>query len=74
MDTETDISLCNNGFNDWIHLSQRLKAHEQSVHHIKSMQTWLQTERNIKIGNTIDQEHERIIGIEKHRWKTILNV
>lgn len=70
--TYVDTSALNtNGFCDWIHLSERLKMHERSSNYLLSMKTWLETEKNLKLNNTIDKEYEKFVENETTRWKNI---
>lgn len=70
--TYVDTSALNtNGFCDWIHLSESLKMHERSSNHLLSMKTWLETEKNLKLNNTIDKEYEKFVENETTRWKNI---
>lgn len=64
-------SLSTKGFNDWTHLSERLSAHERSSNHRLAMNTWLETEKNYKLNNTIDNKYESFVENETVRWKNI---
>lgn len=44
------------GFNDWKHLSERIKSHDSSIYHKKSNQEWLELSWRIDSGTTLDSE------------------
>ena len=64
--------LVNEGFNDWIHLSSRLKEHETSNEHITNMSTWLDLRIRLKKNETIDKYIQEQINKEKEHWKKVL--
>lgn len=60
------------GFNDWKHLSERIKSHDSSIYHKKSNQEWLELSWRIDSGTTLDSELQKEIQTEKGRWRTVL--
>ncbi|XP_050062995.1 zinc finger MYM-type protein 1-like [Aphis gossypii] len=60
------------GFNDWKHLSERIKSHDSSIYHKKSNQQWLELSWRIDSGFTLDNELQKEIQTEKDRWRTVL--
>ncbi|XP_001943532.2 zinc finger MYM-type protein 1-like [Acyrthosiphon pisum] len=60
------------GFNDWKHLSERIKSHDSSIYHKKSNQEWLELSWRIDSGTTLDCELQKEIQTEKGRWRTVL--
>ncbi|KAE9545541.1 hypothetical protein AGLY_001084 [Aphis glycines] len=52
---------------DWKHLSTILQRHEKSQEHMVCMIKWVEFDKRIKLGKTIDQENEkRIRESQKH--------
>jgi len=60
------------GFNDWKHLSERIKSHDSSIYHKKFNQEWLELSWRIDSGTTLDSELQKEIQTEKGRWRTVL--
>ena len=54
-----NISLANDGFNDWKHLFDRLKEHENSFQHITCMNSW--NELKVRLDNVkkIDKDLQK---------------
>ncbi|XP_021747881.1 zinc finger MYM-type protein 5-like [Chenopodium quinoa] len=64
--------LANDGVNDWKHLSEKLKLHENSVEHLTNMSTWNETRLRLNKNKGIDKELQEGILKEKERWRLIL--
>lgn len=60
------------GYRDWKHLSERLKQHELSQNHLKSMQIWLEMEKALKLNKTIDREQQIELLKKVNYWKEVL--
>ncbi|CAH9068604.1 unnamed protein product [Cuscuta epithymum] len=60
------------GFNDWIHLSIRIREHEISAEHIKNMATWYDLQWRLKHNQTIDKMSQGLIKKERDHWSNVL--
>ena len=61
------IFLTNDGLNDWKHLSERLKKHENSIDHMTNLNTWTELSIRLKNNQTIDKDLQQGISKEKER-------
>ena len=64
--------LASERFNDWRHLSERLKQHENNIDHISSMNSWIDLLIRLNKNETIDKNLQEQIKKEKNRWKQVL--
>ncbi|PUZ75287.1 hypothetical protein GQ55_1G147100 [Panicum hallii var. hallii] len=64
--------LANDGFNDWTHLSERLKEHETSVDHVINMTTWYELRNRLQKEQTIDKVAQQQLEKEKEHWRKVL--
>ncbi|PUZ75288.1 hypothetical protein GQ55_1G147200 [Panicum hallii var. hallii] len=64
--------LANDGFNDWTHLSERLKEHETSVDHAINMTTWYELRNRLQKEQTIDKVAQQQLEKEKEHWRKVL--
>ncbi|XP_050529651.1 uncharacterized protein LOC126899133 isoform X2 [Daktulosphaira vitifoliae] len=53
---------------DWKHLSTILQRHEKSQEHMVCMIKWVEFDKRIKLGKTIDQENEKRIRESQKHW------
>lgn len=53
-DSSSTSSLVSEGYNNWKHLSETLKIHENSTSHKKFYFSWIDAELRLKTGKTID--------------------
>jgi len=60
------------GTNDWRNLSKKLKSHEISNDHIKSMSSWFELEQRLAKNKSIDKHAQEIINKEKEHWRNVL--
>ncbi|CAH9093975.1 unnamed protein product [Cuscuta europaea] len=60
------------GFNDWAHLSIRIREHEISAEHIKNMATWYELRWRLKHNQTIDKTTQELIKNETDHWNNVL--
>ncbi|XP_076246280.1 zinc finger MYM-type protein 5-like [Calliopsis andreniformis] len=67
----TDISLGADGFCDWSHLTQRIKMHERSALHLRTINKWLQGEQNFCTDNLLDKECEKFLKLEMARYEQL---
>ncbi|XP_052621147.1 uncharacterized protein LOC111916696 [Lactuca sativa] len=64
--------LTNEGYNDWKHLSERLKEHENSNEHFVCMSNWNEAKLRLDKNLTIDNELQQEIIKEKAHWRQVL--
>ena len=64
-DNSSRSQLASDGFGDWKHLSERLKAHETSNDHIHNMTAWIDLQNRFKKNQTIDKHIQEQINKEK---------
>lgn len=64
--------LQHEGFNDWSHISVKLKEHENSADHITNMVTWKEMRLRFGKNQTIDKVALRGLEKEKDHWRKVL--
>ncbi|XP_038715872.1 zinc finger MYM-type protein 1-like [Tripterygium wilfordii] len=64
--------MTTDGFNDWKHLSERLRAHETSSEHLVCMTKWIELQVSLRKLETIDKSVQKQIDREKEHWKQVL--
>ncbi|XP_048513422.1 zinc finger MYM-type protein 5-like [Athalia rosae] len=60
------------GTSDWTHLTRNISAHEKFHEHYKAFQQWKEFDSRLKIGRTIDAEHQRVMENEIKHWREVL--
>lgn len=70
--TNPHSNLGKEGFDDWRHLSTRLKTHETSSDHRRAMNSWIEASIRLKNFTGIDKHLQKQIEDEKSRWAAIL--
>lgn len=64
--------LDDDGYNDWVHVHQRLKEHEVSMEHLTNMTTWFEMRQRLKASETIDKVAYELFKKEKDYWNQVL--
>ncbi|XP_022003042.2 zinc finger MYM-type protein 1-like [Helianthus annuus] len=64
--------LDDEGYNDWIHASGRLKQHEVGLEHFKNMNEWFELRQRLKCNETIDKSTYEQFRKEKDYWKQVI--
>lgn len=72
LNTNPNSNLGKEGFDDWRHLSTRLKTHETSSDHRRAMNSWIEASIRLKSFSGIDKQLQKQIGDEKSRWVAVL--
>lgn len=72
-DSSSTSSLVSEGYNNWKHLSEMLKIHENSTSHKKFYFSWIDAELRLKTGKTIDCQEQHLIRKETTRWYNVLS-
>ncbi|XP_071051385.1 zinc finger MYM-type protein 5-like [Onthophagus taurus] len=62
-----DSALLKGGYNDWGHLSEAVRVHENSLNHIKCSQQLILLKNTLKMKTGVDAHHQSLIDIEKQR-------
>ena len=60
------------GFDSWWKLNPKIVNHESSQEHLNFLEKWKTLEMRLKINKTIDAETEKLIDIERKKWRDIL--
>ncbi|KAK3230222.1 hypothetical protein Dsin_002103 [Dipteronia sinensis] len=68
----TNSLLAHEGFNNWKHLNERLREHENSIKHITNMSTWIDLQIRLKQNETIDKNIQEQITKEKNHCKEVI--
>ncbi|XP_026482013.1 zinc finger MYM-type protein 5-like [Ctenocephalides felis] len=72
-DSSSSSNLVSEWYNNWKHLSEILKNHENSTFHKKFYRSWIEAELRLKIGKTIDCQKQHLIKKETTRWNNVLS-
>ncbi|KAJ0677501.1 putative transcription factor and/or regulators TTF-type(Zn) family [Helianthus annuus] len=64
--------LDNEGYADWRHASQGLKAHEVRFEHLKNMHQWFEMRQRLECNETIDKGTYEQFKKRKRYWKEVI--
>ncbi|XP_065862285.1 uncharacterized protein [Euphorbia lathyris] len=64
--------LANDRHNDWKHVVERLRQHENSIEHMASMNTWNELRVRLDKSVTIDKNLQQEVMKEKECWRQVL--
>ena len=65
-------NLAMEGINDWRHLGEKLKEHENSSEHLINLKTWNETRIRLNKNETIDKELQEMIKKDTEHWKEVI--
>ncbi|KAI3524212.1 hypothetical protein L1887_02864 [Cichorium endivia] len=68
----TKSKLAFEGLNDWKHLSETLKQHENSPDHMIYLRTWTEIRIRLNKNETIDKELQEMIKKDTEHWKDVM--
>ncbi|XP_042387582.1 zinc finger MYM-type protein 1-like [Zingiber officinale] len=68
----TKSNLAREGVNDWKHLCDKLKQHENSVEHLTNLRAFVELQMRLKKTLTIDKEIQEQIKKDTKHWKHIM--
>lgn len=64
--------LADYGLDDWKHISERIKSHENSQNHLLNTEKWISCEIRMKKNITIDKQNLALIRKETEHWRAVL--
>lgn len=70
---KTKSSLATVGINNWKHITEYLKSHENSPEHLKCFVNWFEASRRLKTNKTIDKNLQSLIIRERDHWRLVLD-
>ncbi|KAK9670031.1 hypothetical protein RND81_13G172000 [Saponaria officinalis] len=64
--------LASVGVNDWIHLSEKLKSHEECREHVLNLKAWAELRVRLRSNQTIDKEIQEQIKKDTEHWRQVM--
>ncbi|KAK9734843.1 hypothetical protein RND81_04G166700 [Saponaria officinalis] len=64
--------LASVGVNDWIHLSEKLKSHEECREHVLNLKAWAELRVRLRSNQTIDKEIQEQIKKDTEYWRQVM--
>lgn len=70
--TSNTSSLSDSGVNNWKNLGAYLKSHDTAPDHMASVLKWVELEKRLKKGLTVEDKLEKHREAERKKWRDIL--
>ncbi|KAK9683966.1 hypothetical protein RND81_10G178200, partial [Saponaria officinalis] len=64
--------LASIGVDDWVHLGEKLKQHEESHEHVQNLKDWAELGVRLRSNKTIDKEIQEQIKKDTEHWKQVM--
>lgn len=65
-------NLASVGVDDWVHLGEKLKQHEDSHEHLINLRAWAELQVRMKTNQTIDKELQEQIKKDTDHWRHVM--
>ncbi|WOG95684.1 hypothetical protein DCAR_0415011 [Daucus carota subsp. sativus] len=65
-------NLASVGVDDWVHLGEKLKQHEDSLEHLTNLKAWAELQVRLKTNQTIDKELQEQIKKDTEHWRHVM--
>ncbi|KAL6509342.1 hypothetical protein OROGR_022652 [Orobanche gracilis] len=65
-------NLASVGVDDWVHLGEKLKQHEDSLEHLTNLRAWAELQVRLRTNQTIDKELQEQIKKDTEHWKQVM--
>ena len=65
-------NLASSGVDDWVHLGEKLKQHEDSREHLINLRAWAELQIRLKTNQTIDKELQEQIKKDTEHWRDVM--
>ncbi|KAL6530818.1 hypothetical protein OROGR_014678 [Orobanche gracilis] len=65
-------NLASVGVDDWVHLGEKLKQHEDSLEHLTNLRAWAELQVRLRTNQTIDKELQEQIKKDNEHWKQVM--
>ncbi|XP_074337195.1 uncharacterized protein LOC141674385 [Apium graveolens] len=60
------------GVDDWVHLGEKLKQHEDSLEHLINLRAWAELQVRLKTDQTTDKDLQEQIKKDNEHWKQVM--